>query len=117
MNNSAYSMKTSEQRWVGAGPPGSCLSWVICRGIHTHGQSGGHHAPEEITKPLQLASKGDKSAAHDLMKTIEKELRKIASLHMRRERPNHTLQTIAVVIENLLENLHQAYENRKQTME
>lgn len=59
----------------------------------------GTPAREEITKLLHLASKGDKSAADELMQTIEKELRKIASIHMRRERPNHTLQTTAVVNE------------------
>ena len=59
----------------------------------------GPPAREEITKLLHLAAKGDKSAADELMQTIEKELRKIASIHMRRERPNHTLQTTAVVNE------------------
>lgn len=59
----------------------------------------GTSSHEEITKLLQLASNGDKSAADELMQRIEKELRKIASIHMRRERPNHTLQTTAVVNE------------------
>jgi RNA polymerase sigma factor (TIGR02999 family) len=59
----------------------------------------GTPARKEITKILQLASKGDKSAADELMQAIEKELRKIASIHMRRERPNHTLQTTALVNE------------------
>jgi hypothetical protein len=45
-----------------------------------------------LTELLHLASKGDKSAADELMQTIQNELRKIASIHMRRERPNHTLQ-------------------------
>jgi hypothetical protein len=40
----------------------------------------GMPAREEITKLLILASKGDK-AADDLMQTIEKELRKIASIY------------------------------------
>jgi RNA polymerase sigma factor (TIGR02999 family) len=59
----------------------------------------GTPAREEITKLLHLASKGDKSAADELMQKIEKELRKIASIHMSRERPNHTLQTTALVNE------------------
>ena len=54
---------------------------------------------KEITKILHLAAKGDKSAADELMQEIEKALRKIASIHMSRERPNHTLQTTAVVNE------------------
>jgi len=56
-------------------------------------------AREEITNLLHLAAKGDKSAADELMRTIGKELRKIASIHLRRERPNHTLQTTDVVNE------------------
>jgi len=59
----------------------------------------GRPAREEITKLLHLASRGDRIAADELMQTIEEELRKIASIHMRRERPNHTLQTTAVVNE------------------
>jgi RNA polymerase sigma-70 factor (ECF subfamily) len=62
----------------------------------------GPAARVEITRLLHLASKGDRSAADELMQTIEKELRKIASIHMRRERPNHTLQTTAVVNEALI---------------
>jgi len=54
---------------------------------------------KEITKILHLAAEGDKSAADELMHEVEKELRKIASIHMGRERPNHTLQTTAVVNE------------------
>jgi RNA polymerase sigma-70 factor, ECF subfamily len=57
---------------------------------------------EQVTRLLHLASQGDKEAADDLMQTIEKELRKIASIHMRRERSNHTLQTTAVVNEAFL---------------
>lgn len=59
----------------------------------------GPPAREEITQLLHLASQGNKSAADELMQKVEKELRKIASIHMRRERPNHTLQTTAVVNE------------------
>jgi RNA polymerase sigma-70 factor, ECF subfamily len=53
----------------------------------------------DVTNLLHLASGGNKSATDQLMHMIEKELRKIASIHMRRERPNHTLQTTAVVNE------------------
>src|SRR5215467_8033695 len=59
-------------------------------------------ARDQITKLLHLAAKGDRAAADELMHTIEKELRKIASIHMRRERPDHTLQTTAVVNEAVI---------------
>ena len=62
----------------------------------------GTPAREKITELLHLASKGNKSAANELMQAMEKELRKIASIHMRRERPNHTLQTTAVVNEAVI---------------
>ena len=62
----------------------------------------GTPARDQITHLLRLASQGDQSAADELMQAIEKELRKIASIHMRRERPNHTLQTTAVVNEALI---------------
>jgi RNA polymerase sigma factor (TIGR02999 family) len=53
----------------------------------------------EFTRLLNLAFKGDKSAAEEVMPAIQNELRKIASIHMSRERPDHTLQTTAVVNE------------------
>jgi RNA polymerase sigma-70 factor (ECF subfamily) len=56
-------------------------------------------AREEISRLLHLSAKGDKAAVDELVQTMEKELRRIASFLMRRERPNHTLQTTAVVNE------------------
>jgi RNA polymerase sigma factor (TIGR02999 family) len=58
--------------------------------------------PENVTELLHRASAGDQTAAEELMQAIERELRKIASLHMRRERRNHTLQTNVVVNEALI---------------
>jgi RNA polymerase sigma-70 factor, ECF subfamily len=58
--------------------------------------------PQEITILLDRASKGDRSAGDELMHAIETELRKIASIHMRRERANHTLQTTAIMNEAFL---------------
>ncbi len=54
---------------------------------------------QEITSLLERSSGGDKSAAADLMRLIEGELRRIAAIHMRRERANHTLQPTALVNE------------------
>jgi RNA polymerase sigma-70 factor (ECF subfamily) len=58
--------------------------------------------PQEVTLLLQRAAAGDVSAANDALRTIERELRKIASIHMRRERANHTLQTSAVMNEAVI---------------
>jgi hypothetical protein len=58
--------------------------------------------PGTITKLLHKASAGDPEATDELIRNIEKELRKIASIHMRRERPNYTLQATAVMNEAVL---------------
>ena len=55
--------------------------------------------PENLTELLRRASQGDKWAADQSIRAVEPELRKLASIHMRRERNNHTLQTTAVVNE------------------
>jgi RNA polymerase sigma factor (TIGR02999 family) len=57
---------------------------------------------QEVTRLIRLATGGDRLAADALMHTIERELRKIASSHMRRERANHTLQTTAVMNEAVM---------------
>lgn len=51
---------------------------------------------------MEQASAGDQTAATALMEMLEAELRRLASIHMRRERPGHTLQTTAVVNEAFL---------------
>jgi RNA polymerase sigma-70 factor (ECF subfamily) len=55
-----------------------------------------------VTDLLHRASMGDQAAAHELPRILERELRQLASLHMRRERKNHTLQTTAVMNEAFL---------------
>src|SRR5579883_1935814 len=52
-----------------------------------------------VTHILRKASGGDGSATEELMEALERELHKLASLHMRGERAAHTLQTTAVVHE------------------
>jgi RNA polymerase sigma factor (TIGR02999 family) len=56
----------------------------------------------EVTELLCRASAGDSHAADDLMAIVERELRRLAAAHMRREREGHTLQTTAVVNEAFL---------------
>ncbi len=59
----------------------------------------GSPIPQDVTNLLRLASEGDKAAVAELFQAIERELHKLASIHMRRERANHTLQTTALVNE------------------
>ena len=59
-------------------------------------------ADDTVTGLLARWSGGDKGALDELMPLVYNELRRIASNHLRRERPGHTLQTSAVVHEAFL---------------
>ena len=63
--------------------------------------------PNEITELLVAWNHGDKAALDRLMPLVEKELRRIAGQFMRRENPNHTLQTTALVNEAYLKLIDQ----------
>ena len=81
----------------------SFLCDPLMRGIlHHMADKDGPPTRREITMLLHLMAEGDKSAADELLRAIENELRKIASILLRRERPNHTLQTTALVNEALI---------------
>jgi len=56
----------------------------------------------DLTELLRRASQGDQSAAARSMVALEDELRRLASIHMKRERGNHTLQTTAVMNEAVI---------------
>ena len=58
--------------------------------------------PQEVTQLLRDWSEGDKEALDRLTPLVYDELRRIASRYMRRERPDHTLQTTALVNEAYL---------------
>jgi len=58
--------------------------------------------PENVTDLLQSWSDGDADAMHCLFPLIYNDLRKIASVMMRRERGDHTLQPTALVHEAFL---------------
>lgn len=57
---------------------------------------------ENITSLLAAWSEGKEEALNDLLPVVERELRRIAHNYMRRENPNHTLQTTALVNEAYL---------------
>jgi RNA polymerase sigma-70 factor, ECF subfamily len=61
--------------------------------------------PGEVTQLLHGVRSGDKVAEAELMTLVYRELRKIASHCMRRERGNHTLQPTALVNETYLKLL------------
>lgn len=63
--------------------------------------------PEEITEALKAWSAGDRAAAERFMPLIYDELRRQAHRYLNRERPNHTLQTTALVHEAYLRLIEQ----------
>jgi RNA polymerase sigma factor (TIGR02999 family) len=60
------------------------------------------HSPQEVTQLLVDWSHGNKAALDQLMPLVYKELRRLASGYLRRERHNHTLQSAALVNEAYL---------------
>ena len=56
----------------------------------------------QITDLLLAWGNGDRAALDELLPIIHQELRRLARLQMRGERPNHTLQTTALVNEAFL---------------
>src|SRR5271168_1052717 len=57
----------------------------------------------DVTLLLQRMRGGDAHAASELIPLIYRELHVIAARHMRRERPNHTLQSTVLVHEAFLQ--------------
>jgi RNA polymerase sigma factor (TIGR02999 family) len=60
------------------------------------------HTSSPVTEWLVAWSAGDESALQRLVPVVHAELRRIARREMRRERPEHTLQTTALVNEAYL---------------
>ena len=59
-------------------------------------------SPPRVTQLLQQWSHGDDSALADLTPLVYEELRRLAHHYMEGQRPNHTLQTTALVNEAYL---------------
>jgi len=69
----------------------------------------------EITGLLVQWSNGNKEALDELLPLVEKELHRLAHSYMRRENPNHTLQTTALIHETylrLVDQRHVDWQNR-----
>ena len=58
--------------------------------------------PSEVSKLLQVWRGGDHDALDALLPLVYKELRRVAHSQLRNERPNHTLQSAALVNEAYL---------------
>jgi RNA polymerase sigma factor (TIGR02999 family) len=61
----------------------------------------------DVTRLLVSWSSGDKVALEQLMPLVYAELRRLASQHLRRERPDHTLNTTDLVHEAYLQLVNQ----------
>lgn len=59
-------------------------------------------SPNDITALLVNWSNGDQLALEKLLPLVERELHRLAHSYMRREDPNHTLQTTALINETYL---------------
>jgi RNA polymerase sigma factor (TIGR02999 family) len=64
--------------------------------------------PNEVTQMLLAWGNGDSHALDVLMPLVYRELRRLAHKHLRHERPDHTLQTTALVHEAYLRLVDQA---------
>lgn len=60
-----------------------------------------------VTELLVAWSEGDRAALDELMPVVYDELRRLAKNHLRKERPDHTLQTTALVHEAYLRLIDQ----------
>ena len=56
----------------------------------------------DVTKLLQQATDGDKTAENELLLLVHDELRRMAAAKLARENPGHTLQTTALINEAYL---------------
>jgi RNA polymerase sigma factor (TIGR02999 family) len=74
-------------------------------------------SPQDVTQLLQRWSNGDREALDKLIPLVYDELRHQAARYMRRERPDHTLQTTALIHEvylRLVDQTHAEWQNRAQ---
>jgi RNA polymerase sigma factor (TIGR02999 family) len=70
---------------------------------------------QQITNLLLAWGDGDEAALGQLMPLVYNELRKVAARHLRRQRPNHTLQTTDLVNEaymRLIDSSQVRWQNR-----
>jgi len=64
--------------------------------------AAGEPSTRRVTRLLSAWAAGDESALERLVPVVHRELRRLARLHMRRERAGHTLQTTGLINEAYL---------------
>lgn len=84
------------------GPPGSRCGWLA-----TRVQNVGHQSDRPVTRLLVQWSGGNEAALGELTALLYRELRSLAQRHLRRERPNHTIQRTALVHEAFVRLVNQ----------
>jgi RNA polymerase sigma-70 factor (ECF subfamily) len=75
------------------------------------------NSAENVTRLLRNCGQGDETAASDLFPIVYEELRRLARRYMRNERPEHTLQTTALIHEaylRLVDQRSSQWQNRAQ---
>jgi RNA polymerase sigma factor (TIGR02999 family) len=70
-------------------------------------------SPKNVTELLVAWSNGDHEALNNLIPLVYDELHRVARRYLRRERPDHTLQTTALVHEAYLRLVDENSEDRK----
>jgi RNA polymerase sigma factor (TIGR02999 family) len=79
------------------------------------GQAMNQSSAQDITQLLLAWGKGDRAALEELMPIVYEELRRLAKHYMRRQKPDHTLQTTALVHEaylRLIDSSRVQWQNR-----
>ena len=71
------------------------------------GNGGREEVSGQVTQLLKAMRQGDAQAAETLLPLVYKELHRLASSYMRRERPEHTLQATALIHEAYLRLAHE----------
>jgi RNA polymerase sigma factor (TIGR02999 family) len=80
------------------------MSTICSLGVRAAGLGGGQvgSAAPDVTSLLKKLADGNQQAAGELIPVIYEELHRLASRHLRHERPDHTLQATALVHEAYL---------------
>jgi len=80
-------------------------------GIQPVASNGHGESSSQVTQLLSRWGKGDRSVLDQLTPLVYNELRRLAHRHMSGERPDHTLQTTALVNEAYLKLADQTHAN------
>jgi RNA polymerase sigma factor (TIGR02999 family) len=83
-------------------------SATVVYNLLERGRKVGEPDRGDVTRLLQSWSGGDKAALGELVPLVYRELRILAAAHIRRERPDHTLQPTALVHEAYLRLVDQS---------